>query len=172
MRMHQSRSGPRSLRLPVAFLFCFLLLAFTFVASAQEATIVGSVTDQSGLAVPNVTITILNAGNGQNLVLTSNEVGQFIAPALLIGTYSIKAEAKGFKTWSQSSLTLRQGDRTRLDIQLQIGQTSEQVTVESGILQVQSVSSEVSDVVTGTQVRQPELFPVGQQTQKIPGIPP
>jgi len=150
--MHQSRSGPRSLRLPVAFLFCFLLLAFTFVASAQEATIVGSVTDQSGLAVPNVTITILNAGNGQNLVLTSNEVGQFIAPALLIGTYSIKAEAKGFKTWSQSSLTLRQGDRTRLDIQLQIGQTSEQVTVESGILQVQSVSSEVSDVVTGTQV--------------------
>jgi len=133
-------------------IFCALFLCLTFVVSAQEATIVGSVIDQSGLAIPNATITLTNAETGQNQVISSNAVGQFVVPALHIGTYSIKAEAKGFKVWTQTGLTLRVGDRTRVDIQMQVGNATESVTVQSEALQVQTVSSEVSDVVTGTQV--------------------
>jgi len=134
------------------FLLVFLLLSLAFVAAAQEATIVGSVSDQSGLPIPNATITITNSETGHSQTITSNTVGQFVAPALLIGSYSIKAEAKGFKTWTQTGLTLRVADRTRVDIQMQLGNTTERITVESEVLQVQAVSSEVSDVVTGTQV--------------------
>jgi hypothetical protein len=129
-----------------------LLLGFAFVASAQEATIVGSVVDPSGSAIPNATITLLNTDTGQSRVIASNDAGQFVVPALHIGSYSIKAEAKGFKTWTQTGLTLRVGDRTRVDIQMQVGILTESVTVEAGAVQVQSESSEISDVVTGTQV--------------------
>jgi hypothetical protein len=133
-------------------LLCGLLLSLAFAAFAQEATIVGSVTDQSGLAVPNVNITITNTETGQSQTVASNNVGQFVVPALRIGSYSIKTEAKGFKTWSQKDLKLQVGDRARLDIQLQVGTATESITVEGGALQVQAVSSEVSDVVSGTQV--------------------
>jgi hypothetical protein len=133
-------------------LLCGLILSFAFAAFAQEATIVGSVTDQSGLAVPNVTITITNMETGHSQTVSSNNVGQFVVPALRIGSYSVKTEAKGFKAWSQKDLKLQVGDRARLDIQLQVGTATESITVEGGALQVQAVSSEVSDVVTGTQV--------------------
>jgi len=129
-----------------------LILGFALTASAQEATIVGSVTDQTGLAIPNVTITILNSDTGHSQVISSNDAGQFVVPDLRIGTYAIKAENKGFKTWSTTGLTLRIGDRTRVDIQMQVGNVTDSITVESGALQVQSESSEISDVVTGTQM--------------------
>jgi len=131
---------------------CGLLLLLTFAASAQEATIVGSITDQTGLAIPNVTVTITNLDTGQSQVLSSNAEGQFVVPALRIGSYSVKAEAKGFRTWTQKALTLQVGDRSRIDIQMQVGNTAESITVEGGALQVQAVSSEVSDVVSGMQV--------------------
>ena len=133
-------------------LLCGLLLALAFAASAQEATIVGSVVDQSGSAIANATITISNLDTGQNTIVTSNSEGQFVVPALLIGSYAVKAEAKGFKTWTQKDLTLRVGDRIRVDVQLQVGNATESITVQSEALQVQTVTSEVSDVVTGTQV--------------------
>jgi hypothetical protein len=131
---------------------CVLLLGFTFVASAQEGTIVGSVSDPSGSAIPNVTINVLNTDTGQSQVVVSNEAGQFVVPALRIGSYSIKAEAKGFKIWTQTGLALRVGDRARVDIQMALGNISESVTVEAGALQVQADSNEISDVVSGTQV--------------------
>src|SRR5579871_1525594 len=99
-------------------LLCALLLGLTSVALAQEATIVGSVTDQSGLAIPNATITLLNSETGQSQTVSSNDVGQFVVPALHIGSYSITAEATGFRPWSQTGLTLRVGDRARVDIQM------------------------------------------------------
>jgi hypothetical protein len=133
-------------------LLCVLVLGFAFSASAQEATIVGSVTDQTGLAIPNVTITLLNTDTGQSQAISSNEAGQFVVPDVHIGTYTIKAENKGFKTWTTTGLALRVGDRTRVDIQMQVGNVTDSITVESGALQVQSESSEISDVVTGTQM--------------------
>jgi hypothetical protein len=129
-----------------------LFLGFAFTAFAQEATIVGSVTDQTGLAIPNVTITAFNTVTGQSKVIATNDAGQFVILDAHIGTYSIKAEAKGFKTWTTSGLVLQVGDRTRVDIQMMVGNTTDSVTVESAALQVQADSSEVSDVVTGAQM--------------------
>lgn len=142
----------KQVSLRVILLVCILLGAFASQALAQEATIVGSVTDQTGLAIPNATVTIVNSDTGQSQVTSSNSLGQFVVPALHIGSYSIKAEAKGFRTWTQSGLALRVGDRSRVDIQMQLGDVSERVTVEANAVQVQAETSELSDVVTGTQV--------------------
>src|SRR5947209_1640123 len=89
----------------------FLLLCFAFLASAQEATIVGTVTDPSGAPVPNVNITITNTETAIVRHITTNNVGQYVAPDVHIGHYSARAEASGFKVAEQKDINLNVGDR-------------------------------------------------------------
>ena len=120
---------------------------------AQEATIVGTVTDPTGAAVPNATLTITKTDTGQSRHFNSNNDGQYVAPGLPIGSYTVEVESGGFKQISKS-IVLNVNDRSRLDFQLQVGAAQERVTVEATAVQVQSESSEVSQVITGQQVSQ------------------
>lgn len=131
-----------------------ILLLFACSAFAQEATIVGTVTDGTGAALPNTNVTITNLDTGQSRTLTSNDAGQFVAPGLRIGHYTLKAELKGFKTSEQKGIVLNVGDRTPVEFKLEVGATQESVTVEANTVQVQSESSEVSNVITGQQLSQ------------------
>jgi hypothetical protein len=140
------------MRLSRLLILLVVLLGFAFTASAQEATILGTVMDQSGSVVPSVSIILTNAETGQNYTTVSNSAGQYVVPGVRIGSYSIKADLQGFKTWTTSGVVVRVGDRVRVDISLQVGQMSDHITVESEALRVQADSSEVSDVITGTQV--------------------
>jgi len=133
-------------------LLCLLALAFVLPAAAQEATIVGTITDPSGSSIPNVAITITNNGTAAVRRTVSNEAGQYTVPSLGIGKYSIKAEAPGFKASQQNDIVLDVDAHARVDFQLQVGETKESVTVEAETTQVQSDSSEVSEVVNGQQM--------------------
>ncbi len=73
---------------------------------------------------------------------------------LVIGKYSVKAEASGFKVAQQNDIVLNVGAVARVDIQLQVGESKESVTVEAVGTRVQADSGEVSEVVTGQQVTQ------------------
>jgi hypothetical protein len=131
-----------------------LLVALATVAAAQEATIVGTVTDPTGAQVPNVSVTITNTDTGVVRKLATNEVGQYVAPNLHIGNYTVRAESAGFKAARQSGITLSVGERARVDFKLELGQATESVSVEANAVQVQTDSGEVSDVITGQQVQQ------------------
>ncbi len=131
-----------------------ILLLFACSAFAQEATIVGTVTDATGAALPNANITITNLETGQSRAFTSNEAGQFVAPDLRIGRYTLKAELKGFKTIEQKGVVLKVGDRLPIEFKMEVGATQESVTVEANAVAVQSESSEVSSVITDQQVSQ------------------
>ena len=141
-------------RLRKFLIICLFLFSFAFLASAQEATIVGTVTDPSGAPVPNVTITMTNTATGVVHTTVSNSVGQYVAPNLYIGNYIIRAQAPGFKVAEQKDLVLNVGDRARVDIKLEIGTAQESVTVEATPIAVQADTGEVSTVISGTQVSQ------------------
>ncbi|MBZ5727169.1 MAG: TonB-dependent receptor [Acidobacteriia bacterium] len=140
--------------LRAAFLACALLGAFAFQAYAQQATIVGTTTDPSGGAVPNVTITITNKQTNQVTQFTTNGEGQYVAPSLQIGLYIVRAEIPGFKKAERTDVVLAVGDRARVDFKLEIGNAQESVTVEATAVAVQTESGEVSDVISGAQVSQ------------------
>src|SRR6185312_13816078 len=89
------------LHLSILFLFLGLFAAQAF---AQEATIVGTVTDPSGAAVPNVSINITQIETGQTRQVTTNNEGQYIAPNLKIGHYGIRVDASGFKRIEQKDV--------------------------------------------------------------------
>src|ERR1035437_4115639 len=138
----------------LAVLLAAFFVMFAAHALAQEATIVGTVTDPSGAAVPNATITVTNVETGQVRNLTSSSDGQFVAPDLHIGRYTVRAQGAGFKVVEQTDIVLSVNDRARVDFKLQVGSTTEQVTVEAAAIAVQADNGEVSDVITGQQLAQ------------------
>ena len=138
------------------FLLGGLILLSSLQAFAQEATIVGTVTDPSGAAVPNVTITLTNTDTSLVTHSTTNDVGQYVVPHLNIGHYTVRAQGANFKMEEAKGIVLEVGDRRRVDFQLQLGATQETVTVEAAPITVQSDTNEISSVITGTQITQLE----------------
>ncbi|HTS35855.1 MAG TPA: TonB-dependent receptor [Candidatus Solibacter sp.] len=138
----------------ICLLTCVFLAVSAVCAFAQEATVVGTVTDPSGAAVANATITITNIDTGVERTLPSNGDGQYVAPDLHIGHYNVRVSASGFKVAEQKNLVLAVGDRMRVDFKLQVGSAQEQVTVEANAVAVQTDSGEVSNVINGQQITQ------------------
>jgi len=126
--------------------FAFLLFFLVVPVFAQDATLVGTVTDPSGAAVSSATITITNIDTGVSRTLATSSDGQYVAPGLINGHYTVKVAMSGFKAAEQSGITLQVGDRSRVDFKLQVGSAQEQVTVEANAIAVQSDSGEVSNV--------------------------
>jgi Carboxypeptidase regulatory-like domain len=143
------RNGSR-----LAILLAALFVMFTVPALAQEATIVGTVTDPTGAAVPNATITITDTDTGVARSLPTNSDGQYVAPDLIIGHYNVHVKATGFKASEQKNLVLAVGDRTRIDFKLVVGSVQEEVTVEANAVAVQTDTGEVSNVIDGQQLTQ------------------
>lgn len=147
-----SARGKSALR--TALSFSIVLAVFSLAAMAQQATIVGTVSDPSGAAVPNVKITITSKESGAVRDFQTNGDGQYVAPDLNIGHYSIRAEAAGFKVSEKKDVVLQVGDRDRIDFQMQVGGAQETVTVEADPVRVQTESGEQSNVITGQQISQ------------------
>src|SRR5512139_1455583 len=95
---------PERHRLRSALMVCLLILGMPLLALAQEATIVGTVTDPSGLVVPNVTIKFTNTLTGLVTTAVTNEAGHYVAPNLRIGKYNLSTEAPGFKRLEQKDI--------------------------------------------------------------------
>ena len=136
----------------LAVLLAAFFVLFAAQALAQEATIVGTVTDPSGAAVANAKVTLTNVETSVSKDFTTNSSGQYTAVDIHIGHYDIKVEVSGFKTEEKKGMLLQVGDRARADFQLQVGGSSETVTVEANTVAVQSDSGEVSSVITGEQI--------------------
>ncbi len=147
-------SAMNPFRLWAVFVLLSALMGFSVSAIAQQATIVGTVTDSSSAAVPNVSITITNVESNAVKTIQTNAAGQYVVPDLNIGHYNVKAELSGFKTAEQKNIVLQVGDRDRIDFQMQVGGTQETITVEADPVRVQTDSGEQSNVITGQQISQ------------------
>ena len=139
---------------PIIFALVCVVLGMPPCARAQQATIVGTVTDPSGAVLPNVKITLTNVESNAVKTFFTNEAGQYVAPDLKIGHYHMKAELQGFKTADHENLVVQVGARDRLDFQMQIGGAQETVTVEANPIRIQTESGEQSNVITGQQISQ------------------
>ena len=131
-----------------------LVLVFSLQAIAQDATMVGTVTDPSGAVIPNAKITATSAETGLARTITTNESGQYVFPGIQIGHYDVKAEAPGLKMAEQKGVVLQLGDRARVDFQMKVGAATESVTVEATAVRVQTDSGEQSNLITGNQISQ------------------
>jgi outer membrane receptor protein involved in Fe transport len=119
-------------------------------AQVAGANLSGTVTDASGAAVPNASISIKNTATGIARDITTDSDGFYSAPNLLPGIYDITVSAPGFSTSVQTGLTLTVGASQGLNIPLKIGRASEQVVVTAAAPVVQLTSSTLSAEVDST----------------------
>ena len=130
-----------------AAIFAALLGISARRASAQAVygSIVGTITDSSGAAVPTAKITITDLGRDVTTSAVANESGNFAQRYLIVGKYRVRVEAPGFKAFVQDSVNVSVDTEIRLDVRLEVGEVNQTVEVnaEVGILK-----TERSDVAT------------------------
>ena len=100
-------------------------------SQAVNGTVEGTITDQSGAALPGVSVTVANLDTGDTRVVVSNETGVYRAPLLPLGRYRVSAELQGFKKFEQQGLTLSAGQSAVINVVLGVGNMTEVVTVTS-----------------------------------------
>jgi hypothetical protein len=125
---------------------CALLLT-TGTALGQgstTATVRGNVQDPSGGVLPGATITVTNTGTKAVQTATSDERGQYQFAALFPGTYDLRVELSGFKSYERKGLTLSPNDNRGIDVRLDVGQQSETITVtaQQEVIQTQTGARE------------------------------
>jgi hypothetical protein len=151
-------------RVMAAMLFSLLLLAGPTLADLT-GDVQGTVVDGSGAGVANAKVTIKNLGTGQTRVVAAGPSGEYSAAQLEIGSYQISVEKDGFKTFTQV-FSIRSGEKTRVDAQMQVGNVSETVLVESGAIPTLDVATaQISNSITSqealalpNQTRDPVIF--------------
>jgi Carboxypeptidase regulatory-like domain len=135
-------------RVLIAIFFSWMLL-LTPAFADLTGDVQGTVSDPSGAGIAGAKITIKNLGTGQSRVVTASQSGDYSAPQLEIGTYQITIEKDGFRAFEQNAV-VRSGEKTRVDAQLQIGNITDIVVVESGAIPTLDVATaQVSNSING-----------------------
>jgi carboxypeptidase family protein len=154
----------RYLRTALALaLFACASLLFNVPSSAQSVygSIFGTVTDSSGAAIPNATVTVKDEAKGTVVTATSNGSGDYSVPHLIPDTYDLKVTAKGFKVFETKGISVEADTSPRIDPALQIG--AENTTVEVNADQEPELKTDRADVSTVFDQQQVSSLPVGDQ---------
>jgi Carboxypeptidase regulatory-like domain len=136
-----------------------LLLAVSVVSlgaqSLNTSQISGTVEDASGAAIPNATVILKRTDTGFTRKVVTNAVGQYVAPDLPLGPYTIEVTAQGFRSYRAQGIVLQVGTNPEISPKLQPGEVTQQVTVEAiAPGQVETESNAVGEVIDQTQVVQ------------------
>src|SRR5580692_11273578 len=132
-----------------------LLSAAAEFAVAQDIVgrIVGTVTDPSGAAVPDIQVTIVNEATQVGRDVTSDRNGYFVADELPAGTYTVVAQKAGFKKITAKGNVVTAGGRLTVDLRLEVGAVSETVEVLAVGETVNTSSGELSTTITQDQIQ-------------------
>src|SRR6267154_3904933 len=106
-----------------------LLMCLHLFSQANFGHILGIVTDQSGGVIPGATVTVVDTQRGVARTLTTNGVGEYNAPTLIPGIYTVHVEAKGFKALDRQNVVIEVGKEVQVDLTPELGDQSRTVTV-------------------------------------------
>jgi hypothetical protein len=138
----------------VVLLLTLLLSPYSaFVMQADTGgSISGAVTDQSGGVVPDTTVTALNLDTTVQQTTKTNANGFYSFTTLPVGRYEIEILREGFKPYKRTGLIIDVNSQIRADIGLTMGEQSEEVVVSDTAVHVETESSQMGEVVTGTEI--------------------
>jgi hypothetical protein len=139
------------------FLIFGVVVGLIFCGStwAQQVTAdaVGRVTDPTGALVQKAKVAIINVGTHETRRTVTNEQGDYSFNLLQIGSYKVRVEAPGFKTTEVPVFPLQVGERHRIDVQMTVGEQSEEVTVTSEAPALQTDSASVGQTLESQAVQ-------------------
>ena len=132
----------------------FLLLAAALSLSAQEfrGTLMGRITDPSSAGVPDAKVVAVKTDTNARSETVSSQDGNYTLPFLAPGSYEVAVEVKGFKKYSHSGIQIGTNERVSEDIRLELGSSTESVTVTGELPLVTDVTASTGQVITAREV--------------------
>jgi hypothetical protein len=147
-----------------------LLLSVPAFSQGNTGRILGTVTDQSGGVVAGATVTVIDTERGINRTLTSDDAGEYNAPNLTPGMYTVRAEAKGFKKLERQNVALEVGKEVRVDLTVQPGQQEQTVTVTEAVPLVETTTATLGGTLENSEIVDLPLN--GRDYQSLLGLRP
>lgn len=126
--------------------------ALQLFGQATQGTIFGTVTDQSGAAVPGARVTVTSVERGVTRTTATSTAGEYTVPDLELGSYTVRVEATGFKKAVIPPVVLTVKARIRVDAKLEVGSMTQTVEVTGASTLVRTGSAEVSNVLGHTEL--------------------
>src|SRR2546427_2642306 len=121
---------------------CFgVLVLCSPLYSQSNSRLLGSITDQTGGVIAGATVTVLDTARGVSRTLITDDAGAYNAPNLTPGGYTVRAEAKGFRTIERQNIVLEVDKEIRVDLTLQPGEQSQTITVTETIPLVETTNA-------------------------------
>src|SRR5690242_19784619 len=115
---------------------CTIALGLVYLplfSQTSQGTIQGGVFDQSGGAIVGATVTVVDVARGLTRALTADGAGQYVAANLTPATYTVRAQARGFRTVEHSGVLVEVGQTIRVDLVVQPGEQTQTITVTGEI---------------------------------------
>ena len=140
------------LRSRCVLLFLLVLLTSTLAWAGITGSISGLVTDPSGAVVTGAQVVAIETQTGIRTETVTDSKGFFNFPTLPIGNYEVEVHASGFKSFRQTRITIDANSAVKVDASLQLGTATENVEVQSDAVQVETQSTQMGEVITGTRM--------------------
>jgi len=139
---------------------------FSMSLSAQEfrGTFSGLISDPTGAPLPGAKVTVTEIRTGVKNQTVADSAGEYTAPFLLPGDYSIAAEAPSFKQYIRQNIHLGAGDHTVIDIKLEVGDATQSVSVSAEAPLLTSENASVGQAITTKEV---EELPLNGRTPMV-----
>jgi Carboxypeptidase regulatory-like domain/TonB-dependent Receptor Plug Domain len=170
VRVRSKQAGPAVVC--IATMLCALLLTTTntWAQGSTTGTIRGTVQDSSGGVLPGATVTLTNTGTKAMQTAVSDARGQYLLSGIFPGTYDMKVELSGFKTYGLTAIALSPNDNRGIDVKLEVGQQSETVTVTSQVELIQTQTGAREGLITAKQIE--NLSVIGRSALELMRILP
>ncbi|HEV2198179.1 MAG TPA: TonB-dependent receptor [Bryobacteraceae bacterium] len=147
-----------------------LFLSVSLFAQGNFGRILGTVTDQTGAVLPGATVTVMDVERGLNRTLTTDAAGEYNAPNLIPGNYTVRAEAAGFKRLDRQNVLVEVGKEVRVDLTPQPGEQTQTVTVTEAVPLVDAASATLGGTLNNAAINDMPLN--GRNYQNLLGLRP
>lgn len=151
-----------------------LAVCFAF-AQTDRGTITGTVLDPTNATVPNAAVAVTHVETGGQYQTTTTSTGNYTLSSLPVGTYNLTVDAPGFKKFEQKGIIVAVAQTARIDVKLQVGSSTESVTITGDAPLLQTEDSAESFVTTNKTLDQQPLPPLYVRNplnwaNQVPGV--
>ena len=136
----------------ILFALALILAPRPALPQALSGTIVGSVTDESGAAIANVSVTLTNIAIGFTRMVTTNSSGQYVAPTIPTGAYTIAVEKPGFRKLIREGIALTAADTATVNLSLAVGDVKQAVEVTASAPLLEAQNADVSQLIDNRRI--------------------
>ena len=138
--------------------YCAIFLSFFFLIFSAAAwgavagSISGTVKDPTGKVVPSASVTVHEINTGLTYRIQSDSRGYYTLPVLPVGRYELDVQASGFRSYQRKAIVLDTDAALTLDATLAVGSASETVSVSDNELHVETIETQLGEVISGRQM--------------------